>query len=100
MSHDTNESLARELATYIVNDSHLYSGQTQASINNLRRKIARGTYDAEKALVLWFHLATNGAEQYFREFNMSGHWYTYFPTIVRKLCAAELAVYYEEALRD
>jgi hypothetical protein len=87
---------ARELALYAVNEGDLYRGQTQAILANLRRKIAKGVYDAEKAIVLWGYLADAAAKKYRAEFGpMIGG----FNKATRIAAAREIAEHYAEELR-
>jgi hypothetical protein len=92
----TTES--RELAVYIENNGNLYRQQTTPIIKNLKRKIAKGVYDATKALILWKHLADSGAKLYVKEFG--GKWDEIFSVADRKLAAKELAEYYTEELHE
>lgn len=91
----------RELALYIENNGDLYRRQTIPIIKNLQRKIAKGTYDPAKALILWKHLADSGAQMYAKEFGGPGDkWSAMFSVADRKTAAAELADYYEEHVKE
>jgi hypothetical protein len=91
----------RELALYIENNGDLYRRQTLSIIKNLQRKIAKGTYDPAKALILWKHLADSGAQLYVKEFGGPGdNWHQMFSVADRKAAAAELADRYEEHVRE
>ncbi len=92
---------ARELALFIVNDGDLYRQQAQPIIKNLRKKIAKGTYDGTKALKLWGYLANSGAQKYTKEFGGSGNGsYGSFSPAHRRDAAHELAAAYEDELRE
>jgi hypothetical protein len=89
-----NQGEARELSLYAVNDGQLYHQRTQAILANLRKKIAKGTYDAEKALKLWQYLADDAARKYREEFGMTGG----FNKATRTLAAKEIASHYGDEL--
>lgn len=96
---------SRELALFIQSDGELYRRQTLPIIKNLQRKIAKGTYDKQKALILWKHLADSGAQRYAKEsggdWNAGpGAWHKMFSVADRKEVAKELADYYEEHLME
>ena len=57
----------RELSLYIPNNEPLYK-QAQSIIENLAKKIVKGTYDETLALKAWQNLADRGAAQYDKEF--------------------------------
>jgi hypothetical protein len=92
----TTES--RELTIWIENDGSLYRRQTLPIIKNLQKKIAKGTYDPKKALILWKHLADSGAKSYAKEFG--GVYHEMFSVADRKAAAIELAASYDEHLRE
>ncbi len=92
---------ATELVLFITNDGDLYRQQAQPIIKNLRKKIAKGTYDAAKAVKLWGYLANSGAQKYTKEFGGSGNGsYGSFSAADRRAAAKELADSYEEELRS
>ena len=71
---------ARELELYIINDGELYKRHTQPVLKSLRRRMARGDYDSEKAIDLWEYLALAGAKKYHKEFGSPGFdWHELFP---------------------
>jgi len=89
MGFDTPQSLAQELVLFVDNDGDLYRGQTTSIIKNLVTKIARGTYDPEKAVQLFMYLAESGAKKYAREYGDSeSNWHKMFPVEVRRLAAS------------
>jgi len=92
----TTES--RELSIWIINDGNLYRQQTTPIIVYLKKKIKKGTYDPQKALILWKHLADSGAKSYVKEFG--GVWHEMFSVADRKETAKELAEYYMEHLQE
>lgn len=58
---------ARELYLVANNESRLYP-MIQAVEKNLAKKIVKGVYDAEKATVAFFHVATEASRQYMRDY--------------------------------
>ena len=59
---------SRELTLYAENDSRIYHSNIVPVIENLTRKYKKGIYDSEKAVDLWFYVATAASEKYFKEF--------------------------------
>ena len=70
--HETDES--RELELYTTNNGGLYRQMITPIINSLRKKYQRGTYDADKAVDLWYNVATEGAKLYNKEFGSDSQW--------------------------
>jgi len=64
-----DKEMAEELELYIYNESTLYN-QRKSIIDNLARKMSKGTYDSTKAVKLWRYWVDNGARRYAKEFNM------------------------------
>ncbi len=97
------ETEVRELVLYITNDGDLYRRQAQPIIKNLQKKIAKGTYDAGKAVKLWGYLADAGAQKYTKEFDaqpgLHGS-YGAFSAADRRAAAKDLQESYEEELRS
>lgn len=89
---------AHELVLFAVNDSRLYHQSAQPIMQNLRRKIAKGTYDPELALKLWGYHAERAAKAYEREFMNPGDWKRVFPPPVRREAAREFARHYREEM--
>ena len=63
---DTEAS--RELDLYIMNSEELYRRRFMPIILNLKRKMAKGIYDHEKAVKLWMYLVDDAAKEYVKEF--------------------------------
>lgn len=76
---------ATELQLYVDNDADLYRQQHQPILKNLITKMARGTYDRDKAVKLFMYLAESGAKKYTKEFG--GTWHTMFDVPTRRLAA-------------
>lgn len=70
--HETDES--RELELYTTNNGGLFRQMITPIINNLHKKYQRGIYDADKAVDLWYNVATEGAKLYNKEFGSDGQW--------------------------
>lgn len=60
-----------ELKLFGDNDRQLYRHQQDIE-KNLRAKIAKGTYDSEKAVKLWQYWADNAAKAYEKQFGTPG----------------------------
>ena len=84
----TTES--HELFLYTINDGNLYRGMTTAIIENLRKKAKKGIYDSEKAVDLFYNLATAGSKAYYKDFGYS------FDVQSRFTCAVDMETYYKE----
>lgn len=67
-AREVNEVIARELELFIVNDATLYRQMHVPIQRNLITKMARETYDSEKAIKMFLHLADEGAKRYVKEF--------------------------------
>lgn len=78
---------ARELLLWAENTSELYP-QKIAIIKNLSRRVAKGQYDAEKAVKLWRYWVDRAAKHYQKEFGTGN----IFNVPTRNAVARELAV--------
>ena len=85
---------SRELTLFATNTYSLYVSRALPIIANLRKKIAKGTYDPTLALKAWQYLADDAAKLYVKEFGGS------FTKADRIECAAELAECYNAELED
>lgn len=92
--HETDES--RELELYTTNNGVLYRQMITPAINSLRKKYQRGTYDADKAVGLWYNVATKGAKLYNKEFGSDNQWSRLFSVQCRYTVAVNLESYYKE----
>lgn len=93
MTKQADTVYAREISLYAVNTESLYRQRALPIIANLRRKIARGTYDATLALKAWQYLADDAAKLYAKEFRC-----TVADKPTRTAAAAEIAEHYADAL--
>jgi hypothetical protein len=93
---------AEELMLYIVNDSDLYRGHTQAILNNLARKVKKGVFDQAKSVILWGYLADAGAKKYTKEMGSSklNGSYGIFDKLTRMGVAVALSEYYKDELAE
>jgi hypothetical protein len=92
---------AKELALYIENDGVIYRQRTTQIIDNLKKKVKKGDYDAEKALKLWSILADEGAKKYDKQFGSKDTpWNVLFPKAVRNDAAKLLRDYYEDHVKE
>ncbi len=89
---------ARELVLWTVNEYTLYKGSAQPTAKALARHKLRGTYDAEKALKAWEHVAEQGAKFYAAHYQ--GVWHEFFPASVRRDAARMLADHYEDEVKS
>jgi hypothetical protein len=81
---------ANELYIYIVNTASLYRQRIVPSIENLKKKYRKGTYDKEKAIDLWYYTATAGSDLYFKDYGYK------FSVQDRFTVAVDLEAYYKE----
>jgi hypothetical protein len=79
-------SAARELQLYIENDGELYR-QRGPFLENMRRKMRKGTYDPAKGAKLWTYYVERGARKYVRD--LGGSMATFGPA-TRLAVAREL----------
>lgn len=89
-----DEAGARELQLFIDNDGTLYRQQFTPIVANLMKKRRKGTYDHEKAVKLFGHLAEAGAKKYAKE-SGGTPWSALFDVPTRKLCARYLCAAFE-----
>lgn len=83
--------MAYQLEGYIESDGELYTQMIVPVIKNLERKVKKGVYDYDKSLILWQHVADEGAKHYVQE--LGGPAYN---VATRKEVAKKLSSYYEE----
>lgn len=66
---ETNES--RELSLYAENTASIWNRAIQPVIDNLTKKVAKGVYDSEKAIIACFHVMTAASNMYKKEYGYS-----------------------------
>lgn len=98
-SHADTEA-ARELALYAQNNGDLYRSRITPIIDNLRRKVAEGTYRADLALKLWRYAADDAAKRYNKEYGHGSAGYGIFTVPTRMETASMLAAYYDDEVRE
>ena len=86
----TEES--RELFLYAVNNGKLYRRMIEGVLANLEKKVGKGVYDREKAVDLWYYVATEASKEYFKDFGYN------FKVTERFTAAVDMAEYYEEQI--
>jgi len=96
-----DDTAADELVIYADNEGALYN-QKKSIIENLSKKMAKGTYDPALAPKLWLYWTSAAAERYTREFGTPGPHgkYGVFSPATRELAAREIAVREEAAIRS
>lgn len=87
---ETTES--RKLFLYATNDGDLYRSMISPIIANLKRKAAKGIYDAEKAVDAFYPVATEASRHYNRDFGYS------FSVTDRFTVAMDMADYYKDEI--
>lgn len=85
---ETTES--RELFLYATNDGDLYRRMILPTIENLRKKAIKGTYETEKAIDSYYYIATETSKMYNKYFGYS------FSVQDRFTAAVEMEEYYKE----
>ena len=86
--NETAES--RELFLYATNRGDLYRQRISSAIANLRKKAIKGAYDADKAVDLYYYIATAASDMYNREFGYK------FSVSDRFTAAVDMEAYYRE----
>ena len=88
----TPSAEADELFLYAINNGGLYRRMTENVLNNLEKKIKKGIYDREKAIDLWYYVATEASNKYNEDFGYR------FKVAERFTVAVDLAEYYENQI--
>lgn len=84
----TTES--KELFLFATNDSFLYHNHTEPIIKNLKKKAEKRIYNSEKAVDLYYYLATAASEKYYKDFGYK------FSVTDRYTAAVDLEAYYKD----
>lgn len=87
---ETTES--RELLLVATNDGDLYRRMITPVIENLTKKYKKGCYIAEKAVDLWYYVATEASNQYYKDFGYR------FTVQERYTAAVDMEKYYFEQI--
>lgn len=88
---------SRELMLFTVNESLLYSRCITPAIKNLHRKFLKGTFDVDKAVEMFYYVATDAAKEYNKIFLASD--YT-FSVTTRWTTAKNLLDYYMQDITE
>jgi hypothetical protein len=68
ISENIDSDAVNELDTFIMNNEDLYRRRFMPIISNIKRKLAKGIYDHDKAQKLWMYLVDDAAKEYVKEF--------------------------------
>ena len=85
-----DERAKEDLMLYITNTVELYP-MKESIIQNMAKKIEKGTYDPELAVKGWMNWVDLGAKQYIQEFNVPGNEPRLFPRELRLAVARDIA---------
>lgn len=88
---ELDETAARELRLYADNDADLYRQREVPIRENLKKKVAKGTYDHALAVKLWRYWADDAAKRYIEEFGTDNDMGIVFSTATRQAVAQEKA---------
>ena len=81
---------ARELLLVATNKGKLYTSMIVPIVRNMARKMAKGTFDADKAIDAFYHVADAASKQYNKDFG-------YLFTVTERFTAAkDMVDYYME----
>lgn len=97
LEEDYSKDDVRELVLYITNEAQL-NNQVRSIIRNLKRKVARNMYDANKAVDAFMYVAKDGAKMYDKEFGSYSGSSTWLNRDTLKAVATELRDYYEDQI--
>jgi hypothetical protein len=86
--NETTES--RELFLYATNNGNLYRSMITSVINSLRKKAVKGVYDGDKAIDIWYRVATEASNCYYKDYGYK------FSVTDRYTAAVDMKDYYEE----
>jgi len=90
---EIDEDAARELYWFIINDGNLYRQRITPIVENMKRKVSKGTYDENLAVKAFQYAADDGAKRYSKEVGEMS-----FNVPTRKETAKQLLEYYTEAI--
>lgn len=87
-----DKDAARELELYMSNDEGIYRQHTLPIQANLRKRIARGVFDADRSVTLWMYQVEAAAKKYTRQFDSPGaRWSDVFSPATRRFVAKRIA---------
>lgn len=91
-----DKAAARELELYMDNDAQIYRSRITPIKENLRKKIAKGQFDAVRSIDLWMYAVDDAAKKYHKEFGGPGRWNDTFSRPTRRLVAYRSALQFME----
>lgn len=92
---------SEELTLYANNTGELYRLYTLPVIDNLARKMSRGTYDDKKAIDAFYHVAQEAARMCVREFSsVSPEGNTVFDVTARYTAASGILEHNREHIEE
>ena len=98
MAH-VNEAAANELFLYATNEYSLYTMYVQPILKNFRRKVKKGTFNAELAPKAFDSCVKDAAMRYCKEFGTPGQPYYYiFNAATRREAAQMMFDYFEDEI--
>lgn len=98
MTH-VNEIAARELFLYATNDYKLYTSYVQPILNNFRRKVKNGTFNANLAPKAFDRCVKDAARRYCKEFGSPNQAYhEVFNAATRREAAQMMFNYFEDEI--
>lgn len=84
---------SNELYLYTINTGTLYTRSILPTLENLKKKYKKGIYDKEKAIDAFYHISTEAAKMYAKEFCSADF---RFSVQDRFTVAVEMEAYYFE----
>ena len=88
-----------ELYLYATNSAPLYYAAIQPTLENLAKKVERGVFDREKAIISFMKIVTLAAKSYYKEFcSPDISWHKIFNVPTRRTVAEEMLNDYSEEL--
>lgn len=90
---------SRELMLFAPNDYATYTSAIKPAIRSLQKKYRAGTFDADKAIKQFYHVATFAAKAYASEFcDKATAYYSVFSTTDRRIVASYLLDYFMDEI--
>ena len=90
----TPSTEARELLLFTVNHTELYRRSIMPVIESLQKKYNKGTYQTEKAITAFYHVATEASKLYAKDFG-------YLFTVTERFTAAcDLEAYFIDEITN
>ena len=100
-SSDYDYIMIDDIKMVAVNDGNLYRQQGRPIVENLARKIAKGTFDAQKAVKLFGYLADSAVRNYsVQQLDYKKPKLTILSKPEREILAQEFLEYYADEIKD